>query len=165
MNLEDIRNMAVSLMKEHGLTGWTFKWASKEVGRFGFCDCTTNTISLSRLMTQHETNIERVRNTILHEIAHGLDCQQRGYTNHDKTWESIAKSIGCSGEKCSSGSSLDKKKFTKWIAQCGHCGKEYFKYYKPKGNISCSQCDTEYNPEFGLDFKFNPDAIGKYGSR
>jgi predicted SprT family Zn-dependent metalloprotease len=165
MNLEGIRDMVLSLMKEHGLTGWTFKWANKEVGRFGFCDCTTNTISLSRVMTQHETDMGRIKNTVLHEIAHALDCQKRGYTNHDSEWERIAKSIGCSGTKCGVATGLDKKKFVKWIAQCGHCGKEYFKYYKPKDNLSCSQCDTEYNPEFGLDFKINPDALGKYNPR
>ncbi len=165
MNLDEIRNMALSLMREHGLKTWTFKWAKKEVGRFGFCDCTNKSISLSRLMTQHETDINRVKNTILHEIAHGIDCERRGFTNHDKVWQEIAKSIGCSAEKCGVSSGLEKKKFAKWIATCEHCGKEHYRYYKPKDGVSCSDCDTKYNPDFGLDFKINQDALGKYNPR
>jgi predicted SprT family Zn-dependent metalloprotease len=161
MNLQEVRSEAISLMREHGLTDWTFKW-DRTVGRFGFCDCTMKEIILSRPMTEHETNPQRVTNTILHEIAHALDCKQRGYTNHDETWQSLAKSIGCSGTQCSSSKDIDKKKFVKWMAKCGHCGKEYFRYHKPKGALSCSQCDTKYNPEFGLDFRFNPSGEGKY---
>lgn len=164
MNLEEVRDITLNLMRDNGLSHWTFKWANKEVGRFGFCNCIDKRISLSRVMTQHETNMDRVNNTILHEIAHAIDCEQRGFTNHDEVWETIAKSIGCSGSKCGVGD-LDKKKFIKWVAQCGHCEKEYYRYYQPKSEISCSDCDTEYNSDFGLDFKINPEALGKYNPR
>lgn len=162
MDLQEIRNMMLQKMKEHGLKGWTFKWLNQEVGRFGLCKCKYKTIFLSRLMTQHETDISRIENTILHEIAHALDCEQRGFTKHDDNWFKIAKSIGCTGTKCAPITGLDKKKFMKWVATCDSCGKEYFKYYKPKDNLSCSRCDNDYNPDYKLDFKFNPEAMGKY---
>jgi len=123
MNLQDVRNEAISLMREHGINDWTFKW-NKKVGIFGFCDCTMKEISLSRPMTEHETNGDRITNTILHEIAHALDCNDRGMTNHDGNWERIAKSIGCSGSECGNSGGLEKKKFAKWVAQCKNCGKE-----------------------------------------
>lgn len=36
-------------------------------------------------------------NTIPHEIAHLVDYVIRGDSNHDRTWERIAKSLGCDG--------------------------------------------------------------------
>ena len=161
MDLNQVRNTALELMKQHGISDWTFKW-DNTVGRFGFCDCTMKQIILSRPMTSNETDSDRINNTILHEIAHALDCLNRGKTNHDSEWEKIAKSIGCSGSKCGSVTSLNKDAFIKWKAECSSCDKEYYKYHKPKTRLSCSQCDAKYNPEFELDFKFNPKGSDKY---
>ena len=71
MNLEKTRNIALKLMRQHGLVSYTFKW-DRAVRRFGSCNGRTKTLTLSRPMTQHESNEKRVINTILHEIAHGL---------------------------------------------------------------------------------------------
>jgi predicted SprT family Zn-dependent metalloprotease len=162
MNLQDVRSEALSLMKKHGLNGWTFKWGN-EVGRFALCNCALKEITLSRPMTEHETNRERITNTILHEIAHAIHCNENnGKTNHDDHWQRIAKSIGCNGNRCTSADTVDMKKFVKWVAQCGNCGKEFYKYTKPKGATSCSTCDAKYNPKYELDFKFNPEGAGKY---
>ena len=101
MKLEKARNIALKLMRQHGLSDYTFKW-DRAVRRFGCHNGRLKTLSLSRPMTEHETNEKRVINTILHEIAHALDYRKRGYSNHDSEWKRVAKSIGCSGERCSS---------------------------------------------------------------
>ena len=111
-------------MREHGLTDYTFKW-DKAVRRFGSCNGRTKVITLSRPMTQHETNERRVINTILHEIAHGLDYRNRGYSNHDSEWKRVARSIGCSGDRCGSSSGVDKSQFMKWVATCIRLGCPY----------------------------------------
>ena len=103
----------MKLMRQHGLITYTFKW-DRAVRRFGSHNGQMQTISLSRPLTLHETNKCRVKNTILHEIAHALDHKQRGYSNHDVNWKRIARSIGCSGERCSSSSGVDKSKILKW---------------------------------------------------
>lgn len=38
---------------------------------------------------------EIIRNTILHEIAHALDVEDRGFSNHDQAWKIICIKIGC----------------------------------------------------------------------
>ena len=101
MNLDKTRNIALKLMRKHGLASYTFKW-DRAVRRFGCHNGRMKTISLSRPLTQHESNGCRIKNTILHEIAHALDYEQRGYSNHDRVWKRTARSIGCSGERCSS---------------------------------------------------------------
>ena len=45
MNLEKVRNTAIRLMREHGLTDYTFKW-DKAVRRFGSCNGRTKVITL-----------------------------------------------------------------------------------------------------------------------
>jgi predicted SprT family Zn-dependent metalloprotease len=37
---------------------------------------------------------EEVKDTILHEMAHGIDAGIRGYSNHDKEWKKIASELG-----------------------------------------------------------------------
>ena len=43
---------------------------------------------------------------------------EEGYSAHDSTWRRIAKRVGCTGERCSSGSGVDKSKFMKWLVKC-----------------------------------------------
>ena len=93
MKLDKARNIALRLMRQHGLSDYTFKW-DRAVRRFGCHNGRLKTLSLSRPMTQHESNEKRVINTILHEIAHGLDYKNRGYSNHDAEWKRVARSIG-----------------------------------------------------------------------
>jgi len=64
------RILAVTLMQQHGLVGWTFKFDHAR-RRFGCCNFTRRTISLSRPLTFLNDDAE-VRDTILHEIAHAL---------------------------------------------------------------------------------------------
>ena len=64
MKLEKARHMAMKMMRDHGLKQYTFKW-DNAVRRFGCHNGRMKTISLSRPLTQHETNEDRVKNTIL----------------------------------------------------------------------------------------------------
>ena len=155
MKLEKARNIAIKLMRQHGLTGYTFKW-DRAVRRFGCHNGRMQTISLSRPMTQHESNENRVTNTILHEIAHALDYKKRGYSNHDSNWKRMAKSIGCSGERCSSSSSVDKSQIYKWVASCPSCEREVYYARKTKVEKACGSCCKQYNNnKYTTEYKFN----------
>ena len=58
MKLEKARNIALRLMRQHGLSDYTFKW-DRAVRRFGCHNGRLKTLSLSRPMTEHETNEKR----------------------------------------------------------------------------------------------------------
>ena len=161
MKLEKARHMAMKMMRDHGLKQYTFKW-DKAVRRFGCHNGRMKTISLSRPLTQHETNEDRVKNTILHEIAHALDHKKRGYSNHDKNWKSLAKSIGCSGERCTSNSSVDLSRVMKWIGDCPKCKKTF--YRSRRTNIACASCCNKYNKgmytkEYHIEWYLNKKIV------
>ena len=166
MKLEKARNIALKLMRKHGLTNYTFKW-DRAVRRFGCHNGRMKTISLSRPLTQHESNECRIKNTILHEIAHALDYEQRGYSNHDRVWKRTARSIGCSGERCSSMSGVDQSKIMKWIAKCPSCERKVYYARQKAKDIACGKCCKKYNnnkytPEYKFNWKLNREVVQKY---
>ena len=75
--------------------GWSFQFedASK---RAGVCVFGLKVIGLSRLYCLHATG-PQVRDTILHEIAQALVGPKH---NHDATWKAVARSVGCTGDRC-----------------------------------------------------------------
>jgi predicted SprT family Zn-dependent metalloprotease len=167
MKLEKARNIALKLMRSHGLTNYTFKW-DHAVRRFGCHNGRMKTISLSRPLTQHESNECRVKNTILHEIAHALDYEQRGYSNHDRIWKRTARSIGCSGERCSSMDGVDKSKIMKWVASCPNCEREvYYARKSKKISKACGSCckkhnNNKYTSKYRFSWGLNPEVIKQY---
>ena len=166
MKLEKARNIALKLMRQHGVSDYTFKW-DRAVRRFGCHDGRMQTISLSRPMTQHESNENRVTNTILHEIAHALDYKKRGYSNHDSQWKRMATSIGCSGERCGSSDSVDKSRIMKWIATCPGCETQVYYARQKKRDTACSGCckkhnNNKYTTEYKFNWELNPKVVKPY---
>lgn len=166
MNLEKTRNMALKLMRKHGLSDYTFKW-DRAVRRFGCHNGRLKTISLSRPMTQYESNECRVKNTILHEISHALDYKKRGYSNHDSTWKRVARSIGCSGERCGSTSGVDKSQILKWEVTCPSCEKRVYYARKSKVDKACGNCckkhnNNKYSAQYKFKWELNPKVVKLY---
>ena len=166
MKLEKARNIALKLMRQHGVSDYTFKW-DRAVRRFGCHNGRLKTLSLSRPMTEHESNEKRVINTILHEIAHALDYRKRGKSNHDSEWKRVAVSIGCSGETCSSVSGVDKSQFMKWVATCPSCEREVYYARKTKVDKACGGCckkhnNNKYTSEYRFGWELNPKVVKLY---
>lgn len=74
--------------------GWKFKFDNAK-RRFGSCQYSTKTISLSRPLTIVNDESE-VRNTILHEIAHALTPGH----GHGYVWKKACELIGAKPERC-----------------------------------------------------------------
>src|SRR4051794_21638203 len=89
MRVQDAQNMAHTLLKQHALETWSFTFDTA-TRRFGYCDFRSRVISLSKPLTQLNAE-ERVKNTLLHEIAHALTPG----ANHTKMWKIRAMAIGC----------------------------------------------------------------------
>lgn len=74
-----------------------FDRASK---RFGQASFRNKTISLSRAICEvNLNNAEVITNVILHEIAHVLEHLRYRTRGHGYTWQNIARSIGCDGQR------------------------------------------------------------------
>lgn len=148
MRLNEARDLAIQLMKEHGISeqGWRFDFDNAK-RRFGYCKYSSKTITLSIHLTEINT-FERVKNTILHEIAHAL-CPKNG---HNHIWKSKAIEIGCDGQRCYSTDKVETVQGN-YIAVCVGCGKQSTRFRKPKRSYSCGKCSGgRYNIKFKLDF-------------
>lgn len=145
MNLTQAKQLAISLMVEHGISHWRFEFnrAKKSLGK---CSYRKRVISLSVYFT--ELNDEKtVRNTILHEIAHALTPGH----HHDEVWRRKAIEIGCNGERCYTG---DVKVQGKYVAHCGKCGHEYHMHRKTRSSYLCGKCpDARVNQLCKLSFQ------------
>lgn len=112
--------------------GWYFKGFDRATKRAGVCVFAFKNfqmnkyISLSRVLMNAFTYEEAI-NTLTHEIAHAIDFEYRGKSNHDLVWKRIHNSIGGTGERCYKANESVKeiqKRTYNYIGVCKKCGKE-----------------------------------------
>ena len=128
--LSDCVAVAEELIQQHGLDGWSFQFDGAQK-RAGACAFNTKVISLSRLYCLKVRDAQ-VRDTILHEIAHALAGPKH---NHDATWKRIARSIGCTADRCHTVDFAPAKH----IASCSRCGWYQKKNRRLRGGV-CKTC-------------------------
>ena len=92
--LQAALDTAATLMRQHGLDGWTVRLDHAR-RRAGQCDYTRRVISLSRHYVRH-AEPAHIHDTILHEIAHALVGPHHG---HDAVWRRKAREIGCTATR------------------------------------------------------------------
>lgn len=158
MNLQDAKNLAITLMDKHNLlsSGWYFEFDNAK-NRFGCCNQTFKCISLSKNLVGLNDEA-RVKNTILHEIAHALVGVNHG---HDSIWKRKALEIGCDGSRCFSSRNTEIPE-SKYIAECKGCGKVHNRHKMTRslkfGKSSCGICSNgRYNSKYELVWQENPN--------
>ena len=148
MKLNEARDLAISLMTEHGIVerGWRFEFDNAKK-RFGCCRYGSKRITLSVHLTELN-GVENVKDTILHEIAHAL-CPRQG---HNYVWKRKALEIGCNGNRCYSSDEVETVKGN-YSATCVGCNKVYSRFRRPKFSSSCKRCSGgSYNPLYKLEW-------------
>lgn len=124
MKIEDAIALAEALMIEHGLwqKGWTLH-TSRALRTFGACSHHLKRIKLSVHLVELNTE-EKVRDTILHEIAHALLPRE---AFHGPLWKDKARSIGARPVACYSSKDVT---FVpgKYVGTCTKCGKVVYKH-------------------------------------
>ena len=126
-----VRAHAETLLRQHGLTGWTVTFDSAK-RRGGQCVHSTRTISLSRPMIKVRP-IEESLNTAKHEVAHAIAGPGH---NHDHVWRRIFIGLGGNGAKHVDSTKVDYERLAKYVATCpaGH------KYYKHRATDDRTRC-------------------------
>ena len=125
-------DLATKLMDAHGLVGWRIK-LDKARRRAGQCDYKNKIISLSRLYVRH-ADIDHIRDTILHEIAHALVGPRHG---HDAVWRQKAREIGCTATRCHSLSFARAR----WVMTCPN-GCFSVERHRKKSGLVCASCKS-----------------------
>lgn len=133
---EQARLLASELMALHGLRDWLFTF-NKRKRHLGLCFHEAKTIAVSIYLVERN-EIEEVRDTILHEIAHALVGPEHG---HDRTWKRKCLEIGARPQRCGQ---ADMPR-GRWQAKCGGCGSEYHRHRRPKRLTGwhCRSCGPE----------------------
>ena len=125
-------DLATKLMDAHGLVGWRIKLDHAR-RRAGQCDYTNKIISLSRLYVRH-ADIDHIRDTILHEIAHALVGPRHG---HDAVWRQKAREIGCTATRCHDLSFARAR----WVMTCPN-GCFSVERHRKKSGLVCASCKS-----------------------
>jgi predicted SprT family Zn-dependent metalloprotease len=142
MNAAVATSLARQLMDQHGLQAWSFRFDAA-LKRFGVCRYRSKEIGLSReLVTRNEAS--RVRNTILHEIAHALVGPGHG---HGRAWKRKAIEIGAEPRRCypESVNAVPGK----YVYICQRCWRESHYHRKLTLERSCGVCcPGRFNPAY-----------------
>jgi predicted SprT family Zn-dependent metalloprotease len=149
MLLSEAKSLAIELMNLHGLLdkGWSFEFDNAK-RRFGCCRYGSKRITLSKALVSLNDEA-RVKNTILHEIAHALVGHGHG---HDIVWKRIAMAIGCDGNRCFSSKNTQLVE-ANYQAVCKKCGHTHNRHRLPKRASSCGACSNKFDANNLLVFK------------
>jgi hypothetical protein len=127
-------------IKEFKLIGWRIGLDTSSASKrfLGYCDYNTKMIMMSFYFLRGPTCSEsKMRNTILHEIAHALVGP---FQSHNFIWKNKAKKIGCTGEKAG----VMDHPSAKYIIFCKN---KCFKYSSVNkmdiNNVICGKCKTK----------------------
>lgn len=139
-----IRDLAESLMHQHGLDGWTLVFdQGKE--RAGECQSHLRRLSLSAPLMSLWTRAQ-CENIIKHEIAHALTPADHG---HGIAWLRMCLTIGADPSR-TWGHHGEPEIPGKYLGTClvGHTITRHRLTSKSREHISCSKCSSRYDPRY-----------------
>lgn len=140
-----VRDLAFTLMDTLGRaiigrslrhSGWTIRFDNGK-RRIGACWPATKMISLSR----HHTNyggLSRMDDAIRHEIAHAIDIERRGRTDHGPEWRRLA--IACGATPESRFDLLPHKINARYRLRCPGCERTDYLFNRPRARHACPFC-------------------------
>lgn len=170
--LEETEARARLLMNELGCEvlgkplqelGWTFAFDNAK-RRLGLCKWKSGNpplkrISLSRhyvrlngLQHRDESGLQVIEDVIRHEIAHAIDREQRGTSDHSTIWKKVCRQVGADPTRLYEGKNTDRAP-GKYVATCPTCGKEYQYYRRPKRNQYCTPCNRNDDGRFDSAYR------------
>lgn len=122
--------------------GWTLKFDGAK-RRLGICKWMrkgkqVRIISLSRHYAL-EGGWDVMEDVVRHEIAHALDFETRGKSDHGPSWQRIARRVGADPTRLYDGNDLAGPP-SKYVGVCPHCGSEQPFYRRVKRSYACPNC-------------------------
>jgi predicted SprT family Zn-dependent metalloprotease len=148
----EVSKLARQLMDEHGLHDWTFQ-LSKTLNAFGYCWYIKQLIEISEHFVL--SDMEKIRDTILHEIAHALAYKEYGSAGkgHGFYWKHVCRRIGADPERCWSDDDpgIVMSKPYQWKLSCPTCGRFWLRHRLRERTARgrCPDCKTTVVVEEG----------------
>lgn len=145
--LAELRNLGDFLVRQYLGPSWHFDFDHGK-SRAGMCNYRKRRISLSRHLATRNSD-EFNRQTLLHEIAHGLAGHGAG---HGPEWLRLAREIGYTGDRTHSGQVA--REYARWLGVCPQ-GHEVLRFRRPKnmGKLSCAQCAPRFDRRYLISWR------------
>jgi predicted SprT family Zn-dependent metalloprotease len=155
-SLEEIERQVDLLMTNLGLQligkslqdlGWRFRFDRAKT-RLGCCTWSTGEQATKELsISRHFAELygwKMMEDVARHEIAHAIDVESRGKTDHGRVWKRWARRCGADPTRLYEGDEIKVLK-PKFLGCCSACGTEYPYYRRPKRAIACATCCKRFN--------------------
>lgn len=165
MTKSDFKHFARKEMSKQGLDGWTVKFNGRIKRAVGKCKMRKRRIDLSKtwfIEYGDEVGDETFKDVILHEIAHAVDYERRGTSDHSRKWKQVAREVGADPTRTADG--IPKEliaKVSDWKRECPKCSWETYYQSKPTadGHL-CPECHSKRHSrskkkEYVLEIKRN----------
>lgn len=146
MTGEEILVLARRLLDEHGLTDWRVR-LDRARRRAGSCRYQSKEITLSAQLLPSYPHA-KVRDVILHEIAHALVGAAHG---HGPVWQRTALRLGANPRARLQGD-LPRPP-APWVGTCPSCGASRELYSAPRRVVSCGHCSPTFDGELVLEWR------------
>lgn len=126
----------------HPLTslGWYFEFSNTKKA-IGDCHGTKKRIRISEQFLR--LSMEALEDTIRHEIAHAIDYEIRGTSDHSYRWKRIAMQCGADPTRTKH-VPPSARPAAKYTAKCPRCGTESQYHRRPKRRKACASCCRKY---------------------
>lgn len=151
MDIQEFCNYADRYINTHLPSGWWWKFDDCK-RRLGACYVGRKLITFSRHLPELNT-LEVCKDTILHEIAHGLVPIGSG---HNWVWKRKARELGAKPRSCSNGATIPTGRYL-YTCENGHTSQGY---RKPKYIVyRCNRCNSKMRWKDTYDTKSVLDGL------
>jgi predicted SprT family Zn-dependent metalloprotease len=161
--MKKVETLFNELTKKFGLTDWKLEFNNR-IGALGQCSYNVYTgykrIKMSKkylVSADWATN----ENTLRHELAHALDVENRGTTDHSWRWKECCAITGADPNRLCS-LPKDQRPQKKYVWQCSEHGEtsQFSKLTakKKRGGYYCRQCFDEDQKKTYLTHHLNPNS-------
>lgn len=114
--------------------GWTYGYNNRKTA-FGVCRARRRRVELSRAFINAEgSSYDKMNDTIRHEIAHALDFEVRGTSDHSRAWKRICVVTGADPRATHH---TDAKPKGRYEAVCPTHGVVHYFHRKPSRSYLC----------------------------
>jgi len=159
---EEMREFAEDKLEEFGLVGkgWSFVFNGRIKKAVGKCKPRKKAIEVSKTwfldfgpkkLAEEGAREDLFEDVVLHEIAHAVDFERRGTSDHSWKWKEVAREVGADPKRTCKIPKTLRALVAKWALKCPECGKANYYHRKPKANKSCGRCSSSYNPKYKLE--------------
>lgn len=102
-----------------------------------------------------------IDDVIRHEIAHAIDFERRGRSDHGTAWKAICLRVGADPTCLYEQDAALPAPPGKYVAQCIECGRETTYYRAPSRPRACRICCDAY-ADGRYDYRFRLDIHPRY---